>query len=295
VHPSARPELTQPGVNVVAGEYLLAVNGKPLSAMDNLYAAFEGMAGKQVPIRVGAQADGTGARDVIVVPIDTEQRLRNLAWIEANRRRVDQLSGGKLAYVYLPDTALGGYTSFNRYFFSQTGKQGAIMDERFNAGGAQPDYILDYLRRPLMHYRTQREGEDFKGPMGAIFGPKAMLINEYAGSGGDTMPWYFRTAKVGPLVGKRTWGGLVGGLGGFPQLMDGGVVTAPGVGFWDPVKGAWVAENVGIAPDVEVEQDPKAIREGHDPQLEKAVELLMQELKRSPPPQHQRPAFPKYQ
>jgi tricorn protease len=229
-----------------------------------------------------------------VVPVDSETRLRNLAWIEGNRRKVDDLSGGRLAYVYLPDTSLGGYTNFNRYYFAQVGKEGAVIDERFNGGGAQPDYIIDYLRRPLLHYRTTRDGEDFTGPLGAIFGPKVMLINEYAGSGGDTMPWYFRQTGIGPLIGKRTWGGLVGGLGGSPMLMDGGVVSPPSVGFWDPTKGEWVAENVGIAPDIEVEHDPKAVREGRDPQLEKAVEVLLESLRKNPPPKHKRPPFPNY-
>jgi tricorn protease len=196
--------------------------------------------------------------------------------------------------VYLPDTQLGGYTNFNRYYFAQVDKEGAVVDERFNAGGSQPDYITDYLRRPLLHYRAMREGEDITGPLGAIFGPKAMLINEYAGSGGDTLPWYFRKLKIGPLIGKRTWGGLVGGLGGWPFLMDGGVVTPPSVGFWDPDTGTWVAENTGITPDIEVEQDPKAMREGRDPQLEKAVVVLMAELKKNPPAKHKRPPYPNY-
>jgi tricorn protease len=243
---------------------------------------------------VGPNPDGTGAREVIVVPVESESRLRNIAWVEGNRRKVEQLSGGRLAYVYLPDTAMGGYTYFNRYYFSQVGREGAIIDERFNGGGSQPDYILDYLKRKLMHYRTMREGEDVTGPMAGIFGPKAMLINEYAGSGGDTMPWYFRKGGVGPLIGKRTWGGLVGGLGGSPQLMDGGFVSPPSVGFWDPDKSEWVAENTGIAPDIEVEQDPKAIREGRDPQLERAVEVVMEALKKTPAPKHVRPAFPNY-
>lgn len=294
-NPQLRAPLTQPGVNVVAGEYLLAVNGRNLTAQDDVDQALEATAGKQVSLKVGPNADGTGAREVTVVPIENEASLRNLAWVEGNRRRVDQLSGGKLAYVYLPDTTYGGYTSFNRYFFAQTGKEGVVVDERFNGGGAQPDYILDLLRRPFLHYRNTREGDEFTGPMTGIFGPKAMLINEYAGSGGDTMPWYFRKAKLGPLVGTRTWGGLVGGLGGYPQLMDGGAVTVPSVGFWDPETGQWVAENVGIAPDVEVVQDPKAIRQGGDPQLEKAVELLLADLKRNPRPMKPRPPFPNYQ
>lgn len=293
-NPDLRAPLTPPGVNVRAGEYLLAVNGRELRADDNLYSFFEGAAGKQVRLRVGSDPSGAGAREVTVVPLESEMRLRQLAWIEENRRKVDQWSGGRLAYVYLPDTALGGYTSFNRYFFAQVGKQGAILDERFNAGGSQPDYILDYLRRPLLHYRTMREGEDITGPLGGIFGPKVMLINEYAGSGGDTMPWYFRKAGLGPLIGKRTWGGLVGGLGGYPTLIDGGIVTPPAVGFWDPDRGEWVAENVGIAPDIEVEWDPKAARQGRDPQLEKAVEVLLEMLRKNPPREAKRPPFPNY-
>lgn len=293
-NPDLRAPLTQPGVNVVAGEYLLAVGGKELRATDNIYSFFEGTAGKQVVLKVGSNPDGSGAREVTVIPLDTEFRLRNLAWIEGNRKKVDEMSGGRLAYVYLPDTALGGYTNFNRYYFAQAGKQGAVIDERFNGGGSQPDYILDYLRRPLLHYRTMREGEDIRGPLAGLFGPKVMLINEYAGSGGDTLPWYFRKGGVGPLIGKRTWGGLVGGLGGWPLLMDGGVVAPPSVGFWDPDKGEWVAENVGIAPDIEVEQDPKLMRQGRDPQLEKAVEVLLETLRKNPPPKHKRPAFPNY-
>ncbi len=293
-NPDLRAPLARPGVNAAEGEYLLAVNGRELRATDNLYSFFESTGGKQVAIKIGPNADGSGSRIVTVIPVESENRLRNLAWIEDNRRKVDQLSGGRLAYVYLPDTSIGGYTNFNRYYFAQMGKDGAVMDERFNSGGVQPDYIIDYLRRPLLHYRTAREGEDFTGPMGAIFGPKVMLINEYAGSGGDTMPWYFRRTGIGPLIGKRTWGGLVGGLGGSPSLIDGGFVSPPSVGFWDPEKREWVAENVGIKPDVEVEQDPKLVREGHDPQLEKAIEMMMDDLKKNPPPKHTRPPFPNY-
>ncbi|MEP7365287.1 MAG: PDZ domain-containing protein [Acidobacteriota bacterium] len=293
-NPDARAPLTQPGVNVAAGEYLIAVNGRDLPATANVYQMLEATANKQVTLRVGADPTGAGAREVVVVPTASDSRLRYLDWIEDNRRKVDQLSGGKLAYVHLPDTQRGGYTSFNRYYFAQVGKEGAIMDERFNAGGAQPDYIIDYLRRPLMHYRNTRHGEDFQGPLGAIFGPKVMMINEFAGSGGDSMPWYFRKAGIGQLVGKTTWGGLVGGGGGFPNLMDGGSVTAPSVGWWDPYTGEWVAENVGIHPDVEVDLEPKSWRQGHDTQLEKAVEVLMVELKKPKPAMKPRPPFPNY-
>lgn len=293
-NPESRAPLTQPGLNVAAGEYLLAINGVELRAAGNVHQRLEATAGKQVTLRVGADASGTGAREVTVIPSPSDSRLRYLDWIESNRRKVDQLSAGKLAYVHLPDTSRGGYSNFNRYYFAQTGKQGAVMDERFNAGGAQPDYIIDYLRRPLIHYRTTRHGEDFQGPLGGIFGPKVMLINEFAGSGGDSMPWYFRKAGVGRLVGKTTWGGLVGGAGGFPLLLDGGAVTVPSVAWWDPDTGEWVAENVGIHPDVEVEFDPKAWRAGRDVQLEKAVELLLAELAKPRPPAKPRPAFPDY-
>lgn len=291
-NPQLRAPLTQPGVNVVAGECLLAVNGRNLTANDNVYGFFENTANKQVTLRVGPNSDGSNARDVTVVPVTNEGGLRNLAWIEENRRKVDQMSGGKLAYVYLPDTAQGGYTFFNRYFFSQTDKDGAVVDERFNSGGQAADYIIDYLRKPLMSYWAVRDGEDFRTPFGTVLGPKAMLVNEYSGSGGDLMPWMFRRARIGPLIGKRTWGGLIG-IGGYPQLIDGGSVTAPHFAFYSP-EGEWEVENRGVAPDVEVEFDPKAWREGRDVQLERAVEWLMQELKKNPPKQPRRPPYPNY-
>lgn len=291
-NPQLRAPLTQPGVNVQAGEYLLAVNGRELRASDNIYSFFEGTADKQVVIRVGPDPGGANARDVTVVPVASEAGLRNMAWIEDNRRKVDQLSGGRLAYVYLPDTAVGGYTNFNRYYFSQIHKEGAIIDERFNGGGTAADYIIDYLRRPLMNYWTTREGEDFTTPVGSIFGPKAMIINEYAGSGGDLMPWMFRRAGIGPLIGKRTWGGLVG-IYDYPPLIDGGQVTAPRVAFYSP-DGQWDVENRGVAPDIEVEFDPAAWRAGRDPQLEKAVETVMEMLRKNPLPKPKKPAYPNY-
>jgi tricorn protease len=291
-NPQLRAPLTQPGVNVVAGEYLLAVRGRELRATDNLYSFFESTAGKQVLIKVGPNPDGTGAREVTVVPVANEGALRNLAWVEENRRLVDKLSGGKLAYVYLPDTAQGGYTFFNRYFFSQLDKQGAVIDERFNSGGHGADYIIDYLKKPLMSYWAVRDGEDWREPFGTMPGPKAMLINEYSGSGGDYLPYMFRRAQVGPLIGKRTWGGLVG-IGGYPSLIDGGSVTAPHFAFYTP-EGKWEIENHGVSPDVELDLDPKAWREGHDVQLEKAVNYLLEELKKNPPKEHRRPPYPNY-
>ncbi|MGB9402420.1 MAG: PDZ domain-containing protein, partial [Candidatus Acidiferrales bacterium] len=291
-NPELHAPLTQPGVNVKEGEYLLAVNGQPLHSTDNIYRFFQETAGKQVVLNVGPNADGTGAREVTVVPIESETSLRNLAWIEGNRHKVDQMSGGKLAYVYLPNTAGAGYTNFNRYFFAQVGKEGAVLDERFNGGGALADYIIDYLRRPVMSFVMTREGETTAEPEEAIFGPKAMIINEFAGSGGDAMPWYFRKAGIGPLVGMRTWGGLVG-IGNYPQLMDGGAVTAPRWAIYG-TEGEWEVENHGISPDIEVDMDPKLVREGHDPQLEKTVDTLMQTLRDHPLPTYKVPPYPNY-
>lgn len=292
-NPELRAPLTQPGVNVQEGEYLLAVSGRNLTASDNVYAFFENKAGKQVVIKVGPNADGSQSREVTVVPVASEAGLRNLAWVEGNRRKVEKLSNGKLAYVWLPDTAGGGYTFFNRYYFSQLDRDGAVIDERFNSGGQAADYVIDYLRKPLNSYWALRDGEDYRQPFGTMPGPKVMLVNEYAGSGGDYLPYMFRRSQIGPLIGKRTWGGLVG-IGGTPQLMDGGAVTAPNFAFYTP-EGKWEIENHGVAPDIEVEMDPAAWRAGHDPQLEKAVEVLLEELKKHPrPPQPKRPAFPNY-
>jgi tricorn protease len=291
-NPNLRAPLTQPGVEVKAGEYLLAVNGRNLTASDNIYQFFEATAGKQVVIRVGPNPDGAGSREVTVVPVGSEGALRNREWMDSNRRKVDELSGGKLAYIYLPDTGGGGYTNFNRYYFSQIDKEGAVVDERFNGGGTAANYIIDHMRRPLMNKWVTREGEDFSTPAASIFGPKAMIINEFAGSGGDMMPWLFRKAGIGPTVGKRTWGGLVG-IYDYPMLMDGGMVTAPRVAFYN-LQGEWDVENFGTPADIEIELDPKAWREGRDTQLEKAVETVMEQLKKNPMPKYQRPAWPNY-
>ncbi len=291
-NPQLQAPLTQPGVNVIAGEYLLAVRGREVRASDNVYSFFQETAGKQIVLKVGPNPDGTGSREVSVVPLESEDALRHLAWVEGNRRKVDQLSGGKLAYVHLPDTANGGFTSFNRYFFAQVGRQGAVLDERYNHGGDIADYIIDYLNRRPMARITTREGEDITDPSQAIYGPKVMIINQFAGSGGDAMPWYFRKAAVGPLVGEKTWGGLIG-IGGYPPLIDGGRVTAPRWAFYG-LTGEWEVENRGIAPDVEVDLDPKLVREGHDPQLERAVAVAMEMLNKNPPATYKKPPYPNY-
>jgi tricorn protease len=291
-NPKLRAPLTQPGAAVHVGEYLLAVNGREVRATEDVYSYFQETAGKQVLLKVGPNADGSGSREVTVVPVDSEEGLRNRAWVEGNRRKVDELSGGRFAYVYLPDTATGGFTYFNRYFFAQIGKQGVVMDERFNEGGEGADYVIEYLQRKTWNYWITREGADFTTPVGMISGPRAMIINESAGSGGDMLPWLFHHVGIGPLVGKRTWGGLVG-VYDYPALLDGGFVTAPRVAFYNG-EGTWDVENHGVAPDIDVEWDPHAWRDGHDLQLEKAIEEVMDASKKNPPPSPKRPKFPDY-
>ncbi len=289
-NPTLVAPLSQPGVQVKEGEFLLAVNGRPVPVDRELYAAFDGLADKRTVLTVGSTADGKGARQVTVVPVASETALRLRSWMEQNRRITDRLSDGKVAYVYLPDTASGGFANFNRYYFAQVGHQAAVIDERFNHGGDIADYIIDQLRRTPQMVNETREGEAIVEPAQAIFGPKVMIINEMSGSGGDALPWLFRKNKVGPLVGERTWGGLVG-IGGYPKLMDGGTVTAPRWAIYG-TQGQWEVENIGIPPDIEVSADPEQIRKGHDPQLERAVDEAMSLLQKSPLPTFVRPAAP---
>ncbi len=290
--PGLASPLTLPGVSVKEGEYLLAVNGRELKADDNLYQFFDGTAGQQTVLHVGANPDGKDARDVTVVPISDEDGLRNLDWIEGNRRKVGELSGGKLAYVYMPNTGGPGYTNFNRYFYSQLDKQALVLDERYNEGGFIADYVIDVLKRFPLSGAIERDGKPIHDPVGAIFGPKVMLINQNSGSGGDAMPWYFRKAGIGKLVGTRTWGGLVG-IGGFPVLLDGGHVMAPRYAIYG-LNGDWEVENHGIAPDVAVEDLPKDVAAGHDRQLETGVQMVLDELKAHPVPEIPIPPYPNY-
>jgi len=292
-NPQLRAPLTQPGSTVATGEYLLAINGSDIRPPQDIDARLEARAGHSVRLLVGADPGGANAREVSVTPIESEAALRNRAWVESNRRKVDQMSNGRIAYVYLPDTSVGGYVSFNRYFFAQLNRQAVLIDERYNGGGALADYVVDYLRRPLLNFIHGREGEDDLMPFGAIFGPKVMLMNEYAGSGGDAVAYYFKKMGVGPLMGKRTWGGLVRNGGPLP-LMDGTRVSAPDAGIWSE-SGEWVAENKGIAPDIEVDQDPALVRQGHDPQLERAVSYLLDEMKKQPAQKYTHPSFKDYQ
>lgn len=278
-NPELKAPLTQPGIKIKEGDYLLAINDVPLDATKNIYSLFDRTAGKQTKITVNAQPSMSGAKDYIVIPVASESGLRQLEWVESNRRKVDQLSGGKLAYVWVPNTGGEGFTYFNRWYFAQKDKKGAIIDERWNQGGYIADYIIEVLTRTLFGYFNNPVGD--KQPTlsqdAAIHGPKVMLINEMAGSGGDMLPYMFRAKNIGPLVGKKTWGGLVG-IWDVPALIDGGGITAPRGGFYN-LKGEWDVENKGVAPDIDVEMDPKLVNKGIDPQLEKAVQTAMELLK----------------
>jgi tricorn protease len=290
-NPDLKAPLTQPGINVKVGDYLLEVNGRPLYGTDDIFSFFQDTVGKQVVLRVGPNPDGTDARQVTVVPVDNDMSLRKWDWIHQNRMLVDKLSHGQLAYVYLPDTENGGWTYFNRFFFSQIGKQGVVVDERFNHGGWLANYVINELQQPLLSFISSRHGHLRVTPA-AVFGPKVMIANHFAGSGGDYMPYIFKQQHVGPLVGTRTWGGLVG-LGGYPPLMDGSQVTAPESAIYFP-DGNWDVENHGVDPDVKVEMDPKLWRQGEDPQLQTAVSIALRELKAHPFQIVPRPAYPDY-
>ena len=280
-NPDLRSPLATPGANVNVGDYILAINGIELKAPDNIYRLLDGTANRQTTLTVNASPSLEGARTVTVVPVANEQGLRTRAWVESNRRLVEKLSDGQLAYVYLPNTGQPGYTSFNRYYFSQQDKKGVIVDERFNGGGSAADYIIEILGRDFDGYFNNVAGDryPFTSPSAGIWGPKVMIINEMAGSGGDLMPYMFKRRKIGPLIGKRTWGGLVH-TADTPPFIDGGSMIAPRGGFFTR-DGKWAVENEGVAPDIDVENWPKDVIAGRDPQLERAVQEAMRMLKES--------------
>lgn len=291
-NPHLRAPLTQPGLDVKDGDFLLAVNGQDLRGDDDVDRLFQGRAEKQTVITVASKADGSGSHQVTVVPIGSEESLRLRTWMEDNRKVVTDLSKGRVGYVYIPDTHGGGLENFNRYYFTEVGKDAVVLDERFNHGGYIADYIVNVLQWSPQMGAATREGEDIELPQQAIYGPKVMIANQMSGSGGDALPWLFKNGKVGTLVGVRTWGGLVG-IGGYPQLIDGGRITAPRWALYG-THGAWEVENHGIAPDVEVEQDPALTRQGKDPQLERAVSIALDELAKHPVKKLVRPPYPNY-
>lgn len=287
--PSLRSPLTEPGVAIDEGDYIIAVNGRNVSGTDNIYSFFENTANKIVSLKVSKNPNGTEARTYKVTPLESEWAIRNRDWVEGNMKKVHEATNGNVAYVYVPNTSVAGFNYFKRYFYPQANKKAIIIDERFNGGGSLADYYIDILKRPEQARWNFRYGKDLKSPSASIQGPKVMITDETAGSGGDYLPWMFRKFNVGTIVGKRTWGGLVGVLG-YPEFIDGGIVTAPNVAFYS--EDGFRVENEGVAPDIEVEQWPELVIKGHDPQLEKAIEIALQKLKASPPKEVKRPPYP---
>jgi tricorn protease len=289
-NPELSSPLDRPGIKIQEGYYLVGINGKELTDDDDPFQFLDGTVDVQTTLHINKTPDFAGAWQEVVKPIANEDNLRQRGWVEDNRRLVDKLSSGKLAYVWVPNTSGNGFVSFNRYFFAQQDKKGVVIDERFNGGGLLDDYMVDLMNRKLRAALTNEvpQGTPFRLPAG-ILGPKVLLINEMAGSGGDFFPWVFRQQKTGPLIGARTWGGLVKSSVHY-SLVDGGALTAPDNGVFDPINNKWIAENEGIAPDIEVRQDAVSLSKGIDPQLERAVKealrLLEQqgEIKITPPP-----------
>ena len=290
-NPGLVAPLDQPNLKVSAGDYILAVNGNALTTAQDPYELLNGSARMQTILLVNNKPSTDGAWTIKVQPIDNENGLRQLAWIEDNRRKVDELSKGKLAYVWVPNTGGAGFNAFNRYFFSQQDKQGAVIDERFNGGGSLDDYMVDLMVRRLRAAITNEAvgREALRLPAG-ILGPKVLLINELAGSGGDFFPWVFRHQQVGPLIGTRTWGGLVKSSVHYPWI-DNGAMTAPDNAIFDPKEGKWIAENMGIAPDIQVNVSAKAVAQGRDEQLERGVAEALKLLEKEPWPVVKHPPY----
>jgi len=285
-----RSPLAEPGVNVSEGDWVLAVNGTPIDTSNDPWAAFEGLAETTVILTVNDRPSLEGARDVLVETLGSEARLRNLAWIEANRRKVDEASGGRIGYIYVPSTGRDGQTELYRMFRAQYDLEGLIIDERFNNGGQIPDRFVELLNRPVVSYWAVRSGRDGQTPPIAHNGPQAMLINSWSGSGGDAFPYYFRAAGLGPLIGTRTWGGLIG-YSGQPGLIDGGRLTVPTFSFYN-LDGEWDVEGYGVDPDIVVVDDPSLMVDGGDPQLDRAIAEVLKALETNPPVRPERPEYP---
>ena len=292
-NPGLVAPLDQPGLNVREGDFLVGVDGVPIGPTDDPYRFFDGTAGRQTVLHLNKRPSMDSAWTITIKPVSSESALRQRAWVEDNRRKVDQLSKGRLAYVWVPNTSGQGFVSFNRYYFAQQDKEGAVIDERFNGGGLLDDYMVDLMTRRLRAALTNEvpNGIPLRLP-GGILGPKVLLINELAGSGGDFFPWVFRHQKAGPLIGTRTWGGLVKSSVHY-ALVDGGALTAPDNAVFDPIQKRWIAENEGVAPDIEVRIDAKSAAQGRDPQLEKGVQEALRLLEQEPSPKVVPPPFSK--
>lgn len=292
-NPELDAPLDVPGMNVEEGHFLVGVNGVELTASDDPYRLLDGTAGRQTTVHVNTEPGLDGSWTETVEPIRSENALRVRAWVEDNRRRVDELSDGRLGYVWIPNTGGPGTTSFDRYVFAQQDKEGLVIDERFNGGGNLDDYMVDYANRTLRGAITNEtpEARALRLPQG-VLGPKVLLINELAGSGGDYFPWAFRQQQVGPLVGMRTWGGLVKSSVHY-ALIDGGALTAPDNAVFDPINGRWVAENEGVPPDIEVQIQAQAVAAGRDLQLEAGVAEVLRLLEEQGPLPMNIPPYPR--
>lgn len=261
--------LAESGIKIKEGDYILAVNGIPLTTMQEPYAAFFGLANKTVELTYNSTASFTGAKTAIVKTMDDEYRLRHLAWIEGMRKHVETATNGDVGYIYVPSTGIDGQTELLRQLNAQSDKKALIIDERFNDGGQIPDRFVEMLDRPPLAYWAIRDGKDWSWPPQSNFGPKVMLMNGWSGSGGDAFPDFFRKKGLGPLIGTRTWGGLIG-ISGCPELIDGGGITVPTFRMYN-ADGTWFKEGHGVEPDIEVPEDLTAMAKGTDPQLERAI------------------------
>jgi tricorn protease len=290
-NPFIKAPLAAPGIGITEGDAIVAVNGQTMNENINFFSAFVNTVDKQVTLTV-SKAGSNETSDIVVEPISNENNLRNWHWVESNRKKVEELSGGKVGYVYLPNTASGGFTYFNRMFFAQTDKQAMIVDDRRNGGGQAANYVTDVLSREYLAGWKYRSGTQILStPAGGVYGPKVMLIDQDAGSGGDFLPYSFKRMGIGKLIGKTTWGGLIG-ISANRQLMDGGRHTVPHFRFFTPDH-EWRIENEGVAPDIEVVLDPTKVNNGDDTQLEAAVNEVLDQLKSYTPIQHKTPpAFP---
>ncbi|RYD75965.1 MAG: peptidase S41, partial [Verrucomicrobiaceae bacterium] len=285
-----RSPLQQPGLKVKEGDWILAVNGRSLDVSEDPWAAFQGLGDRTVSLTVNDKPTMEGAREVLVRTVSDESRMRHAAWVESNRLKVEKASGGKIGYVYVRNTAVDGQSELYRQFRAQFMKQSVIIDERWNSGGQIPDRFIELLGRRVTNFWGVRDGRDWQTPAVAHAGPKAMLVNGWSGSGGDCLPWMFRKANLGPVIGQRTWGGLIG-MTGAPLLIDGGHVTVPTFSIYD-TNGEWIIEGQGVSPDITVNDDPAELAKGNDPQLDRAISEMLEALKKNPPVPPKRPAYP---
>ncbi len=290
-HSAWRSPLTEPGLEVHEGDYVISINGQKVTVKDNFYKFLENTVGTTVVLRVNEKPSEQGAHEVKIKPIANEQNLRYLDWVTHNREYVNEKTRGRVGYIHLPNTSTEGNMELFKWFYAEASKEALIIDVRYNGGGFIPNRMIELLRRPIMSYWARRGGIIMQTPGFANEGPKVCLINGYSSSGGDAFPYYFKEFKLGPLIGERTWGGLIG-ISGNPSLVDGGSVTVPAFSFFT-TKGKWDVENKGVAPDIEVDNRPDLVVKGQDPQLDRAIEEVMKQLKIKAQKKPEIPAYPK--